>query len=197
MSNSNRFDDIKPAVFLDRDGTLNVEKNYLYRVEDFEFIPGAVEAVSMLNHAGFLVVVLTNQSGIARGFYSEADLRQLHRHVDALLAAEGARVDAWYYCPHHPEGREPYRQPCNCRKPLPGMLLQAAEEHGINLKESVMIGDKLADIQAALAAGCRPILVRTGYGAEAEQNLPSGIEVCDDLLAAVRGITGCQSNGEE
>ena len=194
MSNLNRFDTTKPAVFLDRDGTLNLEKNYLYRAEDFEFIPGAVEAVSMLNHAGFLVVVLTNQSGIARGFYSEADLQRLHRHVDTLLAAGGARVDAWYYCPHHPEGQEPYRHVCDCRKPLPGMLFQAAAEHGINLKESVMIGDKLADIQAALAAGCRPILVRTGYGAEVEQNLPSGIEVCDDLLTVVRGITGCQPN---
>lgn len=196
MSNLNRFDLTKPAVFLDRDGTLNVEKNYLYRAEDFEFIPGALEAVRLLNQAGLFVVVLTNQSGIARGLYSEADLQRLHRHVDTLLAAEGARVDAWYYCPHHPEGRGAYRRHCDCRKPLPGMLFQAAAEHGIDLSRSWMVGDKAVDVEAGLAAGCRPILVRTGYGAQAEQDLPSGIEVCNDLLAAVRGITGCQPDGE-
>jgi len=156
-----------------------------------------LEAVRLLNQAGLFVVVLTNQSGIARGLYSEADLQRLHRHVDTLLAAEGARVDAWYYCPHHPEGRGAYRRHCDCRKPLPGMLFQAAAEHGIDLSRSWMVGDKAVDVEAGLAAGCRPILVRTGYGAQAEQNLPSGIEVCNDLLAAVRGITGCQPDGEK
>lgn len=189
MSNLNRFDDIKPAVFLDRDGTLNVEKNYLYRAEDFEFIPGALEAVSMLNRAGFLVVVLTNQSGIARGFYSEADLHQLHRHVDTMLVAAGARVDAWYYCPHHPEGREPYQQACDCRKPLPGMLLQAAAEHGIDLSRSWMIGDKAVDVEAGFAAGCRPLLVLTGYGSFERAQIPDGVPCCADLLEAAKLIT--------
>lgn len=190
MSNSNRFVHGKRAVFLDRDGTLNIEKDYLFRIEDFEFVPGVPEAIRLLNRAGLLVVVVTNQSGIARGYYGEADLHRLHRHVDTLLAAQGARVDAWYHCSHHPDGHEPYRRRCDCRKPLPGMLLRATQEHGIDLKESVMIGDKLADIQAALAAGCRPILVRTGYGAAEEKLMPVGVEVYDDLPAAVGALMG-------
>lgn len=189
MSNSNRFGGIKKAVFLDRDGTLNVEKDYLFRVEDFEFTNGAVEAVRMLNRAGLFVVVVTNQSGIARGYYSEEDLSVLHRHITTLLAAAGARVDAWYYCPHHPEGREPYRQSCNCRKPLPGMLEQAAGEHGIDLSQSWMIGDKLVDVEAALAAGCRPVLVRTGYGEGMQEQLPDKVPCCADLLEAAQLIT--------
>jgi len=189
LSNSNRFDAIKPAVFLDRDGTLNVEKNYLYRAEDFEFIPGAPEAVRMLNRAGLFVVVLTNQSGIARGYYSEADLHQLHRHIDTMLAAADARVDAWYYCPHHPEGQEPYRHVCDCRKPLPGMLFQAAAEHGIDLSRSWMVGDKAIDVEASGAAGCRPLLVLTGYGAFEQAQVPAGVPCCADLLEAAKLIT--------
>lgn len=189
MSNSKRFGGIKKAVFLDRDGTLNVEKDYLYRVEDFEFTRGAIEAIRLLNRAGLFVVVVTNQSGIARGYYSEEDLAVLHRHIDALLAAAGVRVDAWYYCPHHPEGREPYRQSCVCRKPLPGMLEQAARDHGIDLSRSWMVGDKLVDVEAALAAGCRPVLVRTGYGEGMQKHLPDGVPCCEDLLAAARLIT--------
>lgn len=176
---------MKRAVFLDRDGTVNQEKDYLYRVEDFEFVPGTPEAIKLLNDAGFLVVVVTNQSGVARGYYSEEDVDLLHRHIDRELAASGARVDAWFYCPHHPAGRGSYALPCRCRKPLPGMLHDAASRLGIDLESSVMIGDKLADINAAIAAGCRPILVRSGYGALEERNVPEGVAVYDDLLAAV------------
>ena len=99
MSNSNRLHGRKPAVFLDRDGTINVEKEYLYRVEQFEFTPGAIEAIRLLNQAGYLVIVVTNQSGVARGYYAEADVEQLHCHIDNVLKDQGARVDAWYYCP--------------------------------------------------------------------------------------------------
>lgn len=182
---------MKRAVFIDRDGTINVEKEYLYRAEEFEFIPGAAAAIRLLNEAGFLVVVVTNQSGVARGYYTEEDVHLLHRHISSLLDQAGSRVDAWYYCPHHPDGRGSYALPCRCRKPHPGMLREAALRFDIDLESSIMIGDKLIDIEAGRAAGCRTILVRTGYGREEEQKLSEGIEVVDDLLAAAERIAGC------
>ena len=179
------------AVFLDRDGTINVEKEYLHRVEDFEFIPGAVEAIRLLKEGGFLVLVVTNQSGIGRGYYDEADLERIHRHMAAELARSGASVDACYFCPHHPHhGTGEYRIACACRKPLPGMLLQAAADWSVDLSASYMIGDKLADVEAGIKAGCLPLLVRTGYGAAEEASLPAGVDVYDDILAAVRSIVG-------
>jgi D-glycero-D-manno-heptose 1,7-bisphosphate phosphatase len=180
---------MKRAVFLDRDGTINQEKGYLFRIEDFEFIPGAPEAIRLLNQAGFLVVVVTNQSGVARGYYGEEDVIVLHRHIDEKLAKCGSRVDAWFYCPHHPDGKGAYAVTCSCRKPLPGMLLDSARMLDIDLKKSVMIGDKRADLEAAIAAGCRPILVRSGYGAEEELAIPAGIPVHDNLLAAALSLT--------
>jgi D-glycero-D-manno-heptose 1,7-bisphosphate phosphatase len=176
------------AVFLDRDGTINLEKEYLYRIEDFEFVTGAEEAIRLLNQAGYFVVVVTNQSGVARGYYTEEDVEILHSEISARLAAKGAHVDAWYYCPHHPAGKGSYALPCSCRKPLPGMLLSAADRYGLNLEESIMIGDKLIDVEAALAAGCRPILVRSGYGSVEQEGLSQNIEVSDDLLSAVRSL---------
>jgi D-glycero-D-manno-heptose 1,7-bisphosphate phosphatase len=177
---------MKRAVFLDRDGTINIEKEYLYRAKDFEFIPGAPEAVQLLNQAGIMVVVVTNQSGVARGYYTEDDVENLHRHIARELERSEAHIDAWLYCPHHPSGRGSYALPCDCRKPLPGMLLEAARRYDIDLENSTMIGDKLADIEAGHAAGCRTILVRTGYGAGEEQYVGSDTIVCDDLLSAVK-----------
>jgi D-glycero-D-manno-heptose 1,7-bisphosphate phosphatase len=179
---------MKRAVFLDRDGTINEEKEYLYRVEEFEFVPGAPEAIRLLNEAGFLVVVVTNQSGVARGYYTEDDVETLHRHIASELKRCHARVDAWLYCPHHPDGKGSYALPCRCRKPLPGMLREAAQRFDIDLEASVMIGDKRADIEAALAAGCRPVLVRSGYGAAEESSLPPDIAVYDDLYAAASAV---------
>jgi len=180
---------MKRAVFIDRDGTINEEKEYLYRTDEFAFIPGAPQAIRLLNEAGFLVIVVTNQSGVARGYYTEEDVQLLHRHIAAQLEPFGARVDGWYYCPHHPAGRGSYALPCRCRKPLPGMLLEAAGRFAIDLGSSIMIGDKLVDMQAGAAAGCRPILVRTGYGAQEEQRVQAGIEVCDDLLSVAESLT--------
>jgi D-glycero-D-manno-heptose 1,7-bisphosphate phosphatase len=160
------------AVFLDRDGTINVEVNYLHRVADLTLIPGAPEAIARLNAAGFFVAVITNQAGIARGFYTEVELRALHEHVSDLLGAHGARVDAWYFCPHHPD----FTGSCECRKPAPGMLLAAAEEHDLDLAQSWLVGDSAGDIGASIAAGCRTILVRTGYGAALEASWRAGIE---------------------
>jgi len=177
---------MKRAVFLDRDGTINFEKEYLYQAEDFEFIPGAAEAIRLLNQAGIMVVVVTNQSGVARGYYTEGDVENLHRHIDRELERYGARVDVWLYCPHHPSGRGSYALPCHCRKPLPGMLQVAAARHDIELEGSTMIGDKLADIEAGLSAGCRTILVRTGYGADEERYVGPQTTICDDLLSAVK-----------
>lgn len=179
---------MRRAIFLDRDGTINVEKEYLHRIEEFEFIAGVPEAIRLLNEAGFFVVVVTNQSGVARGYYSEDDVAALHRHIDRELEKIGARVDAWYYCPHHLQGQGGYALACECRKPLPGMLKEAARRNGIDLAASVMIGDKLDDLRAGAAAGCRSILVRTGYGAGEEARIPAGTEVYDNLLAAAESL---------
>lgn len=179
---------MRRAVFLDRDGTINVEKDYLYRIGEFEFIDGAVAAIRLLNDAGYFVVVVTNQSGVARGYYTEEDVELLHRHIAAELEKAGARVDAWLFCPHHPDGRGSYSLPCDCRKPLPGMLKEAARRYSIDLEASIMIGDKLADIGAGMSAGCRTMLVRTGYGADQEYGVSSPTEVYDDLLAAANSL---------
>ena len=157
----------RPAIFLDRDGTINVEVDYLHRLADFELIPGVTEAIKRFNIAGYAVVVVTNQSGIARGLYDLAAMQAVHDHLQALLAPRGAHVDAFFFCPHHPD----FTGPCTCRKPAPGMLLVAAQELGLDLQRSWMIGDTAGDIDAGRAAGCRTILVRTGYGAALEADL--------------------------
>lgn len=180
------------AVFLDRDGVINVEKGYVHRIEEFELLPDAPEAIRLLNEAGFLVVVVTNQSGVARGYYTLETVRSLHRHLDTLLAAHGARIDAYYICPHHPEhGIGELKVTCACRKPLPGMLEQAARELAINLPESYMIGDKPTDTAAALAAGCRPLFLLTCFGSPGAES-PEGVPVFSDLLAAVRAILAAE-----
>lgn len=192
------------AVFLDRDGTINVEVQYLSQVEDFQFIPGVPWALKRLKEAGYLLVVVTNQSGIGRGYYDEAALDSIHSHMHADLATFGAAIDACYFCPHHPEhGTGDYRQECGCRKPLPGMLQQAAQDLDIDLAASFMVGDKLADVEAGLAAGCTSLLVLTGYGSEQVTELPEGVRAYPDLLAAAEAIlksgkcdTACRS-GEE
>lgn len=175
-----------PAVFLDRDGTINEEKDYLHRIEDFEFIPGAAGAIRRLKEAGFLVIVVTNQSGVARGYYSLDEVEILHRHMRKELQAAGASVDGIYVCPHHPvEGIGEYRRECDCRKGRPGMLLRAAEEHGIDLSRSYMIGDKIADVEAGEAAGCTPLMVLTGYGGtESAKVSPDRVRRFADLIAA-------------
>jgi D-glycero-D-manno-heptose 1,7-bisphosphate phosphatase len=177
------------AVFLDRDGTINVELEYLHRIEDFEFIHGAPQAIRLLKDAGFMVIVVTNQSGVARGHYDEAAIDRLHRHMDAELAGFGAVIDAYYFCPHHPgHGIGEYKKQCGCRKPLAGMLFQAAEDFSLDLTSSYIIGDKVADVEAGLNAGCIPLLVRTGYGAVESIKLPGDVPVYEDLHSAARAI---------
>ena len=174
------------AVFLDRDGTLNVEKGYLYRFEDWEWICGAVEAIRRINALGYLAIVVTNQAGIARGYYQEDDVQNLHQQVSTLLAGENAHIDAYYYCPHHPQFG--ILRDCACRKPKVGMLIQAQQDLDINLTDSWIIGDKVSDIEAGRQAGVSSILVMTGYGVEESKKAPTGTFCVPDILAAVRRI---------
>jgi D-glycero-D-manno-heptose 1,7-bisphosphate phosphatase len=188
--------ELKRAVFLDRDGTINEESGYLHRIEDCRFIPGAVNAVSALSAAGFLVIVVTNQSGIARGYYSEHDLDMLHKYMQQVVVTAGGSIQGWYHCPHHPDYRTDSSE-CNCRKPLPGMLLKAAEDFGIDLESSWMIGDKVADVDAGLKAGCRTIMVRTGYGEAESASVPAGTLIFADLAAAAKYIISNSLNGDQ
>lgn len=179
----------RKAVFLDRDGTVNEEVDYLHRIEDFAFIPGAPEAIRRLKEAGFLVIVVTNQSGVARGYFPLAAVEALHDHIQSELARIGTRIDAFYLCPHHPvEGIGEYRKDCDCRKGSPGMLLQAARDHGIDLARSFMIGDKAADVEAGERAGCRPLLVLTGYGAREKARVKPETPVFRDIGSAAEFI---------
>jgi len=179
----------KKAIFLDRDGTINVEVQYLCDVKDFQFIPGVPYALKRLKDAGYLLVVVTNQSGIGRGYYDEAALHAIHDHMHADLAIYGASIDACYFCPHHPEhATGDYLKECSCRKPLPGMLQQAALDLDIDLSASYMIGDKLADVEAGINAGCTPIMVLTGYGSAHVVDIPEGVKAYPDLLLAVDAI---------
>jgi len=173
----------KPAVFLDRDGTLIEEKGYLRHAAEVNLPAGAAGAVRMLRQAGFAVVLITNQSAVARGFITEAQLVQIHARLQQLLQQEGAMIDAIYYCPHHPDaGNAPYRQRCDCRKPGPGLFFRAAREHSLSLPDSFLVGDKLTDIAAGQRAGCRTVLVRTGYG-EQEIARMRKLRIIPDFIA--------------
>jgi D-glycero-D-manno-heptose 1,7-bisphosphate phosphatase len=150
------------TIFMDRDGTLCEEVGYVNHISRCRMMPGSVEAVRMINRAGFLAIVATNQAGVARGYFEESLVEQVHSRIRAWIQEAGGHLDAFYYCPHHPhEGEAPYRADCDCRKPRPGMLRRAATEHGIDLATSYMIGDSLADIGAGAAAGVPTIHVLT------------------------------------
>lgn len=147
-------DNKKAAIFLDRDGTINLDKGYVSKIDDFKFFDGVIESLKKLQEKGFLLVLVTNQSGIARGYFTEADFMQLTEWMDWSLADRGVNLDGIYYCPHHVESEiEEYRSECSCRKPKPGMLLDAAKELEIDLENSIMVGDKMDDMTAGFAAG--------------------------------------------
>jgi len=183
---------MKTAVFLDRDGTLVEEDGYINRVERLVFFPYSVDAIRLLNRSGHAVVVVTNQAGIARGIFKEEFVAEAHQFITERLAAGGARIDAFYYCPHHAQGIvEPYRQACGCRKPQPGMLTRAAADLGISLEGSYVVGDRWHDLEAGQAVGARGLLVRTGYGRIDEASPKAGVRpaaVVDNLIAAVSWI---------
>lgn len=153
-----------PAVFIDRDGVINVDHGYVHTVDDFEYIDGVFEACKKLKDMGYLLVLVTNQAGIARGMYTEAEFTRLTEWMDWNFVDNGVEFDGIYYCPHHPtEGKGEYLQDCDCRKPEPGMLLSACEEFDIDMDNSIMIGDKTDDMTAATTASVgTKILVRTG-----------------------------------
>jgi D-glycero-D-manno-heptose 1,7-bisphosphate phosphatase len=174
----------RAAVFLDRDGTLNEDRGYVGFRRDFVWLPGAVEAVQRLNEAGFALVVVTNQAGVARGFYTEDDVRRLHDEVQADLAAAGARVDAFYYAPHHLKGVVPaYVALHPDRKPGTGMFDRAIRDLGLDPARSFMVGDKESDITPARTLGLTTVLVRTGFG-RAHEPTTAADHVVDDLPAA-------------
>ena len=144
----------KRAIFLDRDGTINVDAEYLIDKAKFCWMPDAIEAIRYINEHGALAIVITNQSGVARGFFDEEAVAKLHEWINDELRRYGAHIDGFYYCPHHPEAKiEKYRRDCECRKPKPGLILKAAEEHDIDLAHSIMIGDKERDVLCGKAAG--------------------------------------------
>ncbi len=184
----------KGAVFLDRDGTINEQMGYINHLSRFHLLPGVAAAIRQLNEQAVPVFVVTNQSGVARGYFPETLLEEVHAVMSQRLLDEGARLDGVYVCPHHPEGREErYRQACQCRKPRPGLFLQAASEHGVDLTRSYVVGDRWSDLKAAAACGARGVLVLTGYGRGDYQFIgptqtvqPS--HVAEDLMGAVRWI---------
>ena len=176
-------------MFLDRDGTINLEKGYVHSIEDFEFIPGVPQAIKLLKNGGFLVIVVTNQSGVARGYYPLAAVHRLHGYLSDQLAGFGTGVDAYYICPHHLQGTViDYAIACSCRKPLPGMIIQAAEDFTIDLARSYMIGDKQSDVEAGLAARCRPMLLATGHGPDQLPVTRASVACYENLLQAARAI---------
>ena len=179
----------KIAVFLDRDGVINEDTGYVSCVDDFHFIDGTIEALQLLKKKGYALVVVTNQSGIARGLFTEDDFMNLTEWMDWSLADRDVDLDGIYFCPHHPtEGQAPYQQACNCRKPAPGMLLDAAEDLQIDLSQSYMVGDKPGDLKAAQAAGVlHKILVKTGK-AVTEEGLQLADEVYDSLLDFAKAV---------
>lgn len=162
----------RPAVFLDRDGTIIDDTGYPSRFDQIRIFPRSFAAVRRLNEAGFPVIVVTNQSGVGRGFLTEEELGGLHRGLAAAFAAQGARLDAFYYCPHYAPSSDPrYGIECLCRKPQPEIGLRAAADLGLDLSRSFMIGDKMDDVNFGRAIGATPILVLTGYGREARRKL--------------------------
>jgi D-glycero-D-manno-heptose 1,7-bisphosphate phosphatase len=182
----------RAAVFLDRDGTIIEDVGYLDAIERMALFPWSADAIRALNRAGFAVVVVTNQSGVARRYFTDAFVEETHRALDQRLAAGGARVDAYYYCPHHPDGTvAEYRRQCDCRKPARGLVDRAARELGLDATRSFVVGDTWRDVGLARAVGAQGILVRTGAGAVEETRPPDGLAadiVVDNLAAAASWI---------
>jgi len=188
------------AIFLDRDGTLNVDVGYLHQLKDLELFPWTVDALRLLKRAGYELVIVTNQSGLAQGLIQPGFVEQCHDEMRRRLQAGGTDLDALYYCPHHPRGTVAgLGVDCRCRKPNPGMIEQAVRERGIDPAASWVIGDKWLDVNLGRNVGARSILVRTGWGAEQEEQRPAGQQVdavCDNLMHAVSVILASPGRGQ-
>ncbi|HYA14662.1 MAG TPA: HAD family hydrolase [Syntrophales bacterium] len=184
------------AVFLDRDGTINEEVGYLDSIDKLKIFANTVEAIKMVNESGMKAVVITNQSGIARGYFSEEFVKKIHARIQKTLKAKGAFIDAFYYCPHHPEGVGIYQQSCECRKPEAGLLIAASQDMDIDLTRSYVVGDMVKDIQMAIKVEAKGILVKTGYGLDViQKDLKSSLAenyqpsyIAEDILDAVKWI---------
>ena len=172
---------MKKAVFMDRDGVIIEQVAYLSSPDQVALIPGAAEALRIIHAHGDAAVVISNQSGVGRGYFTVDAVEAAHARIQELLAPDDEKVDAFYYCPHAPE------EHCKCRKPQPEMILRAGREHGIDIGASLMLGDRMSDLECGVNAGCaQAVLVRTGYGAEQEQKVAAaGFAVADDILDAV------------
>jgi D-glycero-D-manno-heptose 1,7-bisphosphate phosphatase len=188
----------RPAVFLDRDGTINEDVGYLTDLAELRIYSYATDAIRLLRRAGFAIVVVTNQGGIARGVLTRELVERTHRRMADHLARAGALVDAWHYCPHHPESVVPgLATPCPCRKPGTAMPREAAERLGLDLPRSWVIGDHWRDVQMGHAVGARAVLLRTGHGRDQEAARPEGQRVdaiCDNLIAATAFVLGAAGN---
>ena len=172
----------RPFVFSDRDGTLLHDDGYTHEVEDYQPLPGAHEALALLQEAGFGVAIVTNQSGVGRGYFAEADLARYHAELLRDFAAHGVSIDAIYHCPHVPDAG------CGCRKPATGLIERACAEHGVDLAASWVVGDGAGDIGLARRAGCGSVLVLTGIGEATRRELDEDVPAAPDVLAAARYI---------
>lgn len=182
---------MEKVIFLDRDGTINVEVDYLHKSEDFRFEENAEKAIKIFNDLGYKVIVVTNQSGIARGYYTEEDLKKLHEYLNKKLSEAGAKVNAYYYCPHHPEAKlEKYKKDCRCRKPNLGMFLHAQKDFKIDFEKSIIVGDKLSDLESGVRLGMRTVLVETGHGKEELAKLYFKTEVYKNLYEFALNLNG-------
>mgnify|MGYP001072356475 CR=1 FL=1 len=184
------------AIFIDRDGTINEEAGYINHVDLFMLLPRSIEAIRLINMSPFKAVMVTNQAGVAKGYFPEELVLSIHDKLKGLLDKEGAYLDGIYYCPHHPEGSvEKYRIQCECRKPRPGLLLKAAEDLDIVLSRSYLVGDKISDVVLARSVGAKGVLVLTGYGKGEVENFGNGwggvkkpVYIAEDLYDAVEWI---------
>ena len=186
---------LRGAVFLDRDGTIIKEVNYLSRLQDVVLLPQAAEAIARLNRQQIPVILVSNQSGIARGKFSKSFVEETHHYLQEMLTRKGAHLDDFFFCPHHPEaGMASYKKVCNCRKPAPGLLHEAAARHHLDLAESYVIGDKLIDVELALRVGGKGVLVETGHGKSEKEKIDqlqiTPNLICADLDSAVSWILG-------
>lgn len=189
----------RPAVFLDRDGTLIEDVGYLRRLDQIAVVPHAIEAVQRLSVAGFTIVVVSNQAGVARGYFDEPFVDTVHGILRDTFREGGAPIEAFYYCPHHPEGVVAgYRLACECRKPKPGLVLRAAKDLHLNLGRSFVVGDRWLDVELARHSGATGLLVRTGYGASDERHPVDGLRaaaIVDHVLDAARWIIARAHDG--
>lgn len=175
---------MKQAVFIDRDGTISEEVGYINHLSRFRLFPYAATAIKHLHNAGYLVILVTNQAGVARGYFSEEMVHTIHQKMTEELAAGGAALDAIYYCAHHPSvGEAPYRLDCDCRKPKPGLLQRAAHEFNIDLANSWMVGDRYSDLELAVNAGVKSVLVLSGYGRGEWEHHSQNWTIQPDLVA--------------